>query len=318
MRSAREQAGSRRRRRLRPQQAGRAAPALLLPLALGGCSGGVWDPKGPVGAAEWTITVDATIIMLAIVVPTILLAFFFAWRYRASNTRAKYRPDWAFSGRLELLVWSIPLLVILFLGGVIWVGSHELDPGRPLKAAPGVQPEEVQVVALDWKWLFIYPREGVASVNQVVIPAGTPVRFRITSGSVMNTFFVPQLGGMIYAMNGMETDLWLQADQPGSYLGRSAQFSGDGFPDMRFMVRSVTPADFAAWTAQARGAGPALDAAAFRELSRQSFKNPVTTYSAVAPDLFMQVVQHRLPPGPGPELPGAAGRNVTPVGGKRS
>ena len=292
--------------------------AACVALVLGGCSGGVWDPKGPVGAAEWTITLDATIIMLAIVIPTIAVAFFFAWRYRASNTRAKYRPDWAFSGRIELIVWSIPLLVILFLGGVIWVGSHELDPGRPLKAPPGVQPEEIQVVALDWKWLFIYPREGVASINQVVIPAGVPVRFRITSGSVMNTFFVPQLGGMIYAMNGMETDLNLQADQPGAFYGRSAQFSGDGFPDMHFVVRSVTPPDFAAWVGQARAAGPALDAAGYRELSRQSFKNPAVTYRAVQPNLFLDVVQHRLPPGPGPELPGTAGRNVTPVGGKRS
>ncbi len=317
MRSAREQPVSR-----RPPQAwrraGRTSAAAALLLALSGCSGGVLDPQGPVGANERTITVDALVIMLGIVIPTIVVAYAFAWWYRAANTRANYRPDWAYSGRLELIVWSIPLLVILFLGGVIWVGSHLLDPGRPLPPGPGGAREDVEVVALDWKWLFIYPREGVASINQVVVPAGVPVRFRITSGSVMNTFFVPQLGGMIYAMNGMETDLNLQADHPGLYRGLSGQFSGDGFPNMNFQVRSVPQTDFAAWIAQAKAGGAALDAATYRELTRQSFKTPVVTYRAVDPGLFLAIVQRRLPPGPGPELPGAAGRNVTPVGGKRS
>jgi cytochrome o ubiquinol oxidase subunit 2 len=287
----------------------------FLSLALAGCSGGVFDPQGPVGANQKTITVDALVIMLGIVIPTIVVAFVFAFWYRASNPRATYRPDWAYSGRLELLVWSIPLLVILFLSGVIWVGSHELDPGKPLPAKAGVQPEEVQVVALDWKWLFIYPREGVASVNQVVVPAGTPVRFRITSAGVMNTFFVPQLGGMIYAMNGMETDLWLQADRPGAYYGRSGQFSGDGFSDMHFILRAVPATDFQGWIAQARASGQALDAAGYRELSRQTLNVAPYAYRAVQPGLFEAVVGHALPPGPGPEPPG---RDVAPIGGKRS
>jgi cytochrome o ubiquinol oxidase subunit 2 len=290
--------GSLRRTRLvtAARRAARFAPLVLL----AGCSGGVIDPQGPVGAAEWTITLDAIVIMLGIVIPTILVAYFFAWRYRASNERAQYRPDWAYSGRLELIVWAIPLLVIMFLGGMIWVGSHQLDPARPLPAPPGVQPEEIQVVSLDWKWLFIYPREGVASVNEAVVPAGVPVRFRITSASVMNTFFVPQLGGMIYAMNGMETDMWLQADRPGAYAGRSGQFSGDGFADMHFMVRSVPPAQFAAWAAQTRGAGRTLDAAEYQRLAQQSSKIAPYTYGAVQPDLFMAVIKHVLPPGPGP------------------
>jgi cytochrome o ubiquinol oxidase subunit 2 len=296
---------------------GKAAAAFFL-LLLGGCSGGVLDPKGPVGASQKAITIDALVIMLAIIIPTIIVTYLFAWWYRASNTRAEYRPNWAYSGRLELLVWAIPVLVIVFLGGVIWVGSHLLDPGRPLPPGPGGAREDVEVIALDWKWLFIYPHEGIASVNEVVVPAGVPVRFRITSGSVMNTFFVPQLGGMIYAMNGMETDLNLQADHPGTFYGRSAQFSGDGFPDMHFLVRSVPQADFAAWANQARAGGRVLDAAGFRELQRQSFREPVRTYSAAPPDLFLDVVQHRIPPGPGPELPGTAGRRVTPVSGKRS
>jgi cytochrome o ubiquinol oxidase subunit 2 len=290
----------------------RAAILAAWAAGLGACSGGVLDPHGPVGANEKTITIDALVIMLGIVIPTLIVAFAFAWWFRESNPRAKYRPDWAYSGRLELLVWSIPLLVILFLGGVIWVGSHELDPGRPLPAPPGVQTEEIQVVALDWKWLFIYPREGVASVNQAAVPAGAPVRFRITSASVMNTFFVPQLGGMIYAMNGMETVMHLQADHPGAFYGRSAQFSGDGFPDMHFTLRSLAPADFAAWVAQARAAGPALDAAGYRQLEQQSQNVAPFTYRAVQPDLFEQVLTHGLPPGPGPQA-GRGGPGVKPT-----
>ena len=279
-----------------------AGACLMLAATLGACSGGVLDPQGPVGAAEKTITIDALVIMLAIVAPTLLAAFAFAWWWRASNTRARYRPDFVYSGRIELLVWSIPLLVILFLGGVIWVGAHDLDPAEPLKAAPGVQTEEIQVVALDWKWLFIYPREGVASVNEVVAPAGVPVRFRITSASVMNTFFVPQLGGMIYAMNGMETVLHLQADRPGSYYGRSGQFSGDGFSDMHFRLKAVPPAEFQAWAAATRAKGPTLDLATYGQLARQSRSVAPFTYSAVQPDLFQAVLERRAAPGPGPEV----------------
>jgi cytochrome o ubiquinol oxidase subunit 2 len=280
----------------------RACVAALLVAALGACSGGVLDPQGPVGADQKAITIDALVIMLAVVVPTLLAAFAFAWWWRASNTRARYRPDFVYSGRIELVVWSIPLLVILFLGGVIWVGSHQLDPARPLKAAPGVETEEIQVVALDWKWLFIYPREGVASVNQVVVPAGVPVRFHITSASVMNTFFVPQLGGMIYAMNGMEMILHLQADRPGDYYGRSAQFSGDGFSGMHFRVLAVPPAEFAAWAARTRAAGPALDLATYAQLARQSRDLVPFTYRTVEPDLFQAVLTRRAAPGPGPAV----------------
>ena len=312
MRIAREHARSRRPLGARLRPGFSFVAALMLLLALGGCSG-VLDPQGPVGANEKTITLDALVIMLAIVIPTIIVAFVFAWHYRASNTRATYRPEWAFSGTLEIVVWAIPLLVILFLGGVIWVGSHQLDPGRPLPPRNGLQPEEVQVVSLDWKWLFIYPREGVASVNQVVVPAGAPVRFRITSGSVMNTFFVPQLGGMIYAMNGMETDLNLQADHPGSYYGLSGQFSGDGFSGMDFRVRSVPPAEFATWLARTKAAGPMLDLAGYGRLQQQSQDVAPFTYRAVQPGLFEMIVAHRLPPGPGPRA-GHGGPGVRELG----
>lgn len=179
---------------------------VALPLALGSaCAPATLDPAGPVAAGEKTLLLNSLAIMLGIVVPVIIATVAFAWWFRASNTRAKYRPDWAYSGKLELLVWSVPLLVIIFLGGIGWVASHELDPQRPL--ASRQRPITIQVVALDWKWLFIYPEQRIASVNRLVIPAGVPISFRITSGTVMNSFFVPQLGSQIYAMAGMEAKL---------------------------------------------------------------------------------------------------------------
>ena len=162
------------------------------------------DPQGPVGAGERQILLNSLTIMLGIVIPTILATLVFAWWFRAGNKRAKYRPDWSYSGRLELLVWSVPALVVIFLAGITWIGSHDLDPSKPLVSKTA--PIRVQVVALDWKWLFIYPDQGVASVNRLVVPVGTPVEFRITSATVMNSFLVPQLGGQIYAMSGMETN----------------------------------------------------------------------------------------------------------------
>src|SRR5262249_18358978 len=177
--------------------------------------------------------------MLAIVIPVIVATLAFAWWYRASNTRARRLPDFAYSGRIELVVWSIPVLVVMFLGGMAWVSSHQLDPAEP--AGPG-KPLDVQVVSLDWKWLFIYPDQGVASVNRLVLPVGTPVRFQLTSASVMTAFFIPRLGSMIYTMNGMVTPLNLRADRPGVFQGEASHFSGDGFSDMRFETDAVTPA----------------------------------------------------------------------------
>jgi cytochrome o ubiquinol oxidase subunit 2 len=288
------------------------APAAALLLA--GCARGILDPQGPVGANDAAILIDALLIMLAIVIPTILLAFWMAWRYRASNTKAEYLPNWSYSGRIEAVVWSIPILTIMFIGGVIWIGSYRLDPFKPLPSK--VPPVEVQVVALDWKWLFIYPREGIATVNQLVVPAGAPVHFSITSGSVFNVFFVHQLGSMIYAMPGMVSQLWLQADRPATMFGQSAQFSGDGFSDMQFQVRSVPAADFAAWAQAARGAGPVLDQAQYAALARQSQAVAPGAYGAVDPQLFHAIASQKIAPAPGPEPenPSHAGREVSTGG----
>ena len=298
-----------------PRAAGRMAGIVAL-LSMAGCAGSILDPIGPVGADDAAIFIDALLIMLAIVVPTILLAFWMAWRYRASNTKAEYLPYWSYSGRIEAVVWAIPILTIMFIGGVIWIGSYRLDPFKPLPSK--TPPLEVQVVALDWKWLFIYPQQGIATVNQLVVPAGTPVRFSITASNVFNVFYIPRLGSMIYAMPGMVSQVNLQADRPAVLFGQSSHFSGDGFSDMQFQVKSVAPAEFATWAQAARGAGPALDAAAYAGLARQSQKVTPFTYRGVDPQLFHAIATQKIPPGPGP-APGSpehAGREVSTPGGR--
>ncbi len=279
-------------------------------LTLSGCSGGSLDPQGPVAGAERAILFDALAIMLAVVIPTILGAIWVAWWFRASNTKARYLPEFTFSGRIEILVWSIPTLIILFLGGLIWVGSHQLDPAAPLDSKN--RPIDVQVVSLDWKWLFIYPDRGVASVNELVVPADVPVHFELTSASVMNTFWVPQLAGMIYTMNGMVTQLHASASQPGTFAGRSGHFSGDGFSDMRFTVRSVPQAEYEQWISTAQGAGPTLDRAAYEKLEEQSIAERSSTYRGVDPALFHAIVTQQIPPAAGPGS-GSAGVDVHPT-----
>jgi cytochrome o ubiquinol oxidase subunit 2 len=218
----------------------------------------------------------------------------FAFWFRRGNTKAEYRPDWEYSGAIELVVWAIPALTIMLLGGIAWIGSHQLEPSKPLEST--AKPVNVQVVSLDWKWLFIYPDQGFATVNQLVVPAGTPVNFRLTSATVWNVFFVPQMGTMIYTMPRMQTRLNLQADRVGEFEGRSAHFSGDGFPGMEFKVHSVPPQQFAAWTQGARGSGQVLDGRAYAELSKPTSYVKPMIYSNVAPGLFDAIVGGKPPP----------------------
>jgi cytochrome o ubiquinol oxidase subunit II len=255
---------------------------------LSGFHEGVLDPKGPIAIAERLILFNSLGIMLAIVIPTILTTLGVAFWFRSSNRRARYRPNFAYSGRLELITWSIPAMTVLLVGGVAWIGSHDLDPRKPI--ASSVRPVTVQVVSLDWKWLFIYPELGIASVNQLTIPAATPVRFELTSSGVMNSFFVPQLGGQIYTMAGMVTRLNVQADHAGTYRGLSAQYSGGGFSDMRFSVAAVPTQDFDKWVAAARRDGPVLDAQAYADLAKPSMAVVPFTWRAVAPDLFNSIL----------------------------
>jgi cytochrome o ubiquinol oxidase subunit 2 len=245
---------------------------------------GVLDPHGPIGAAERTILLDATAIMLAVIVPVMVLTVVFAWWFRRGNSKAKYLPDWEFSGRVEVVVWSIPTLIVAFLGGMAWISSHDLDPRA---AIPSQTPAiDVQVVSLDWKWLFIYPALGVASVNRLVLPVGTPVRFELTSSGVMNSFFVPGLGSQIYTMSGMTTRLSLLADRPGTYNGLSAQFSGDGFSDMRFEVAALDKTGFDDWVKAAKAGGGKLDDQSYAQLAAPSQNVAPKTYGDVAPHLF--------------------------------
>jgi cytochrome o ubiquinol oxidase subunit II len=268
-------------------------------LTTSACSQGVLAPVGPVADGERLILLDALGIMLLIAVPTILATLWFAWWFRASNRAALYRPDWAYSDKLEVLVWAIPALVVLFLGGVAWIGSHQLDPARPIDSA--VRPLEVQVVSLDWRWLFIFPEQHIATVNRLVIPVGTPVHFRITSSSVMNVFFVPRIGGEIYAMNGMATQLNLLARNVGRFPGLSAQFSGDGFSDMGFNTDVVSEKEFHNFVADASASPGRLDEAEYISLSRPSRSADVKLFGKVASDIFENIVSRRLPPGSGPE-----------------
>ena len=250
------------------------------------------DPVGPVGQAEKTILINSTAIMLAIVIPVIVATIAFAWWFRRGNSKATYRPDWEYSGAIEMVVWAIPALTIMLLGGIAWIGSHDLEPSKPLKSAnPAIN---VQVVSLDWKWLFIYPDQGIATVNQLVVPAGTPVSFRLTSATVWNAFFVPQMGSMIYTMPGMATRLNLQADRQGVFEGRSAHFSGDGFPGMEFKVNALPADQFAMWAQGARG-NPPLDGAAYAQLAKPSSYVKPITYGSVAPGLFDAIMMNRAP-----------------------
>jgi cytochrome o ubiquinol oxidase subunit 2 len=267
---------------------------LFVAATLGGCSEGVLAPKGPVAAAERLIMLNSTGIMLAIVIPTILATLGTAYWFRASNTRARYMPDFAYSGRLELLVWSIPIMTVILVGGVAWVGSYDLDPPKAIASAE--KPVRVQVVALDWKWLFIYPDHGIAAVNQLTIPVGTPISFELTSSGVMNSFFVPQLGGQIYTMAGMVTRLYLKADHTGTYRGMSANYSGAGFSDMYFNVNAVPAEKFAQWVAATRTTGPELDAQSYATLAKPSQAVTPSTYRAVAPGLFGGILKSEIRP----------------------
>jgi cytochrome o ubiquinol oxidase subunit 2 len=283
---------------VRPKFIYRCVALAVIATPLAACDEGVLAPHGPIGKAERIILYDATAIMLAVIIPVILLTLGFAWWFRAGNTRARYLPNWEYSGRIEMIVWAIPALVIFFLGGIAWIGSHDLDPPQPIESATA--PLDVDVVSLDWKWLFIYPDEGVASVNRLVVPVGTPVRFRLTSASVMNSFFVPQLGSQIYTMPGMTTRLNLQADQAGVYQGISAQFSGDGFSDMRFDLAAMPADQYAAWVETAKTQGQALDTAAYHALVHPSRAAAPATFARVAPGLFDSISAGRAGADPSP------------------
>ncbi|MFW9078365.1 ubiquinol oxidase subunit II [Pseudomonas sp. P2757] len=261
---------------------------LLGTLLLGGCNMTLFNPTGQVGLEQRNLIITATLLMLLVVVPVIVMTFLFAWKYRASNKDAVYTPKWSHSTKIEVAVWTIPVLIIIALGYITYKSTHELDPYRPLES--DVKPITIEVVALDWKWLFIYPEQGIATVNKIVFPTNTPVNFKVTSDAVMNSFFIPGLGGQIYAMAGMQTKLHLIANRDAEMDGISANYSGAGFTGMKFKAISTTQEQFDAWVSEVKKAPKQLEKAEYEALSKPSQNNPVELYSSVTPNLFQIIV----------------------------
>ncbi|MGJ4909972.1 ubiquinol oxidase subunit II [Bradyrhizobium oligotrophicum] len=277
---------------------------LPLGLALGGCNLVVLAPSGDVAAQQRDLVIIATVLMLLIVIPVMAATAMIAWRYRQSNKAATYTPDWDHSTQLELLIWAAPLLIIICLGAVTWMGTHLLDPYRTLgrisaerAVTPQDKPLEVDVVALDWKWLFIYPEYGIASLNELAAPVNRPLDFRITSSSVMNSFYIPALAGQIYAMPGMQSRLHAVINKPGVYRGFSANYSGSGFSGMRFAFRGLSDADFAGWVDKAKASGQELNKQDYLALERPSANEPVRHYASVDSDLFRAILNMCVEPG---------------------
>lgn len=266
---------------------GRAAGVLAL-LPMSGCTLELLDPKGSIGEQEKQLILIALGVMLLVVIPVILLTLYFGWRYRESNTSAKYSPKWAHSTRIEIVVWTIPVLIVIALAVIIWETTHSLDPYKPLES--DVKPVRVEVVALNWKWLFIYPDYGVATVNQLPLPVDTPVEFKLTAESLMNSFFIPQLGSMVYTMAGMQTKLHLIANHTGDYLGMSAAYSGAGFSDMKFKARVVDRATFDQWVKQAQASPSTLDADMLRKIEQPGTGVPIAVFANVTPGMFDGIV----------------------------
>ncbi|APW39994.1 ubiquinol oxidase subunit II [Rhodoferax koreense] len=272
----------------------RALPLLAATVLLAGCNSMVlMSPSGDVASQQRDLIIYSTVLMLLIIVPVIALTFLFAWRYRHTNKEADYAPDWDHSTQLELIIWAAPLLIIIALGALTWISTHTLDPYRPLERIgekrpipAGTQPLVVEVVALDWKWLFVYPELGIATVNELAAPVDRPITFKITASSVMNSFFIPALAGQIYAMPGMETKLHAVINKPGEYEGFSANYSGAGFSGMRFKFHGLATAEFDKWVQQAKAGGGELTRAGYLQLERPSENAPVSRYATVAPDLY--------------------------------
>ena len=260
-------------------------------LALSGCKGGILDPKGQIGIDEKNLIIIATVLMLLVVVPVIVMTLYFAWKYRDTQTHEIYAPKWAHSNKIEAAVWAVPIVIVIILGVITWVSTQELDPYKPIEGKG--KHLTVEVVSLNWKWLFIYPEQGIATVNELVFPANVPVEYKITSESTMNSFFIPQLGSQIYSMAGMETKLHLIANEPGTFKGFSANYSGAGFTGMKFnAIATPTQAGFDKWVSDVKANSSAnnLTHANYVELAKASENNPVAYYGKVDDGLFHTIV----------------------------
>lgn len=261
---------------------------------LRGANFGIAAPQGIIATEQRNLIVIALLLMLVVVVPVYVLVVLFAWRYRASNTKAKYTPDWHSNSTIETIWWTLPLIIIVILAAITYRTSHTLDPYRPLAA--GKPPVEVQVVALQWKWLFIYPQYNIATVNYLAFPEDTPLNLTITSDAPMNSFWIPQLGGQVYAMSGMQTQLHLLADNPGSYPGSSANISGEGFADMRFEARAVSTQEFSGWIAAVRSGTTVLGTDQYEQLVKPAAATEPINFAYADPMLFATIINKYMHP----------------------
>ncbi|WP_425505621.1 ubiquinol oxidase subunit II [Sphingomonas chungangi] len=282
----------------------RITAVLAMPLMLAGCDMEVLYPAGDVARQQAHLLAISTLLMLLIIIPVMALTILFAWRYRENNTAATYRPNWDHSTVLELVIWSAPLLIIIALGALTWITTHTLDPYRRLeRISPGKsvptnsRPLEIDVVALDWKWLFIYPEQGIATVNGLALPVDREVQFKLTASSVMNSFYVPMLAGQVYAMPGMQTQLHAVLNKTGRFGGISANYSGAGFSGMHFEVAGMSEADFGSWVAKTKAAGGTLDTRTYLNLAKPSEDAPMMRWASVDPTLFDRVVNRCETPG---------------------
>ncbi len=264
-------------------------------LLLTGCDAALLDPKGIIALREKRLLIAAVLLMLLIVIPVMILTVIVARKYRASNTQAKYTPEWSHSTLLEIIWWTIPCIIIVILATITWISSHRLDPYRPLEVTDK-KAVTIQVVALDWKWLFIYPEQQIASVNFMQVPVDTPVNFLITADAPMNSFAIPQLAGQIYAMPGMQTKLHIMANEAGDYSGMSANYSGDGFTDMRFIVRAGSEEEFQQWVTSAKASSQSLNMATYGQLAQKSQNNKVEYFSSVEDNLFSNIIMKYMMP----------------------
>jgi cytochrome o ubiquinol oxidase subunit 2 len=261
---------------------------------LGGCSTILlFDPKGPIGEAERFVIIAAIVLMLIVVIPVFIMAFWFPRKYRASNTESTYMPKWSHSAKIEFFMWAVPIAIVTVLAILAWTTTHSLDPYKPVHSAN--KPINIEAVSLDWKWLFIYPDQNIATVNQITFPVNVPVSFKLTSDTVMTSFFIPQLGSQIYAMAGMQTRLHLLADKPGIYAGHNQQFSGRGYADMHFNANAVSHEEFESWVQKIRQSPEKLDLDRYEELAKPSVGHFVTYFSSVKPDLFKYILRKSDP-----------------------
>ncbi|WP_297908685.1 ubiquinol oxidase subunit II [Thiomonas sp.] len=271
-------------------------PVACVSLLLAGCSavhGDFLHPQGPVAAEELHLLALTVLWMLVVVLPVLVLTPLVAWHYRRGNARATYRPQWEFSFWLEILVWGVPVLVVLALGALVWTQTRRLDPYRPI--ASRAAPLDVRVIGMDWKWLFIYPGQHVASVNELVIPAGRPVHLSMTSATVMQSLLLPSLAGQVYVMPGMRSELNLLATRTGTSFGENTQYNGRGLQDQHFAVRALTPAQFGDWVKGLRSNGQLLGQAQYARLERPSVLSRPEGFGAVEPGLFRAVIARSCP-----------------------